>query len=198
VNTLAPETIKALENLPQPVKATAFFSNSISNETASKLLENFKTNSKGRFDYKFINPDTDPVAAREAGITGDGKILLVMGDRKEIAGFASEIELAKTLIRLINPTPRAVYFLTGHGEASLESNDNSYSLAKQTLESKNYTVNTLNLVAENKIPEDALSIIIAGPTKQVSQSEVQLLKKYVDAGGSLIVMEDPLLHTVFG
>lgn len=197
-NTLAPETIEALKTLPEPVTAVAFYSSGLSTESADELLGNFKTSSNGKFDYQFVNPDTDPVAAREAGVTGDGKILLVMGDRKEIAGFAAETELTKTLIRLTNPEPRAVYFLTGHGEASLESSDSSYSLAKQTLESKNYIVGSLNLVAENKVPEDALSIIIAGPIKQISQSEVQLLKQYVDAGGSLIVMEDPAIFTEFG
>ena len=198
VNTLAPETIKALESLPQPIEATAFFSSNLPTETASKLLDNFKSNSKGKFDYKFVNPDTDPVAAREAGITGDGKILLVMGDHKEIAAFASETELAKSLIRLINPKPRTVYFLSGHGEASLESGEVSVTTAKQTLESKNYVVKSLNLLAENKIPEDALSIIIAGPQKPISEQEVQLLKKYVDGAGSLLVMENPVLFTEFG
>jgi ABC-type uncharacterized transport system involved in gliding motility auxiliary subunit len=91
-----------------------------------------------------------------------------------------------------------VYFLIGHGEASLEAGDTSYAIAKQTLESKNYTVTSLNLLAENKIPEDALAVIIPGPQKQVSENEVELLKKYVDAGGSLIVMEDPVITTEFG
>jgi ABC-type uncharacterized transport system involved in gliding motility auxiliary subunit len=121
-----------------------------------------------------------------------------MGDRKEIAGYASETELTKALIKLINPEARTVYFLTGHGEASLEFSEISFSTAKSTLESKNYTVNSLNLLAENKIPEDALAVIIAGPQKPVSSDEVKLLKDYVDAGGSLVVMEDPLILTEFG
>jgi len=196
-NTLAPETIQALESLPEPVTAVAFYS-SLSTQSATELLENFKSNSNGKFDYQFVNPDTDPVAAREAGITGDGKIMLVMGDHKEIAGYVSETELTKALIKLINPESRAVYFLTGHGEASLEFSNISISTAKSTLESKNYTVNSLNLLADNKIPDDALAIIIAGPQKQVSNEEVQLLKQYVDAGGSLLVMEDPILLTEFG
>ena len=196
-NTLAPETIQALESLPDSVNAIAFYA-SVSPETATELLEKFKANSNGKFDYQFVNPDTDPVAARDAGITGDGKIMLVMGDQKEIANFASETELTKALIKLINPETRTVYFLTGHGEATLDFSDKSFSTAKQTLENKNYTVNSLNLLADNKIPDDALSIVIAGPTKQVSDYEVQLLKGYVDAGGSLIVMEDPLLLTEFG
>jgi ABC-type uncharacterized transport system involved in gliding motility auxiliary subunit len=196
-NTLAPETIQALKSLPEPVQAVAFFS-SISTENATKLLDNFKANSTGKFEYQFVNPDTDPVAARDAGITGDGKILLQMGDHKEIASSASETELTKALIKLINPKARAVYFLTGHGELPLDSGDVSLSTAKRTLESKNYTVGTLNLLAENKVPEDALAVIIAGPQKQVSSAEVKLLKAYVDAGGSLVVMEDPILLTKFG
>ena len=197
VNTLAPETIKALQNLPAPVTATAFYA-SLSTDSATQLLDKFKANSNGKFDYKFVNPDTDPVAARQAGITGDGKIMLEMGSQKEVAAYASETELTKALIKLINPKPRAVYFLTGHGEATLTSGDKSYATAKSTLESKNYTVNELNLLANNKIPEDALAIIIAGPMKQVSDYEVQLLKQYVDGGGSLVVMEDPIILTDFG
>jgi len=194
-NTLAPETLQALATLPEKVTATAFFSASLNPASADELLLKFKTNSNGKFDYKFINPDQDPVSAREAGITGDGKILLEMGKTKEIASFASESELTKTLIRLISPQARVVYFLEGHGEPKL---DTDYSLAKTTLESKNYTVNTLKLLSTNVIPEDALAIIIAGPLKPLASSEVALLKKYVDAGGSLVVMEDPIATTEFG
>jgi ABC-type uncharacterized transport system involved in gliding motility auxiliary subunit len=196
-HTLAPETLKALKDLSQPVHAVAFFSTPLS-DFDQELLDNFKTNGNGKFTYEVVNPDTDPVRAKKAGITGDGKIQITMGDHSEVANSASETELTKTLIKLISPKARTVYFLTGHGEGSLDSGEKSFSTAKQTLENKNYTVKSLNLAAENKIPEDALSVIIAGPLKPVSQTEVDLLKKYVDTGGSLVVMEDPVLFTDFG
>lgn len=198
-NTLAPETLEALASLPEKVTAAAFYSANLNSASASELLLKFKTNSKGNFDYAFVDPDQDPLAAREAGITGDGKILLQMGETKEIAASASESELTRALIRLISPETRAVYFLQGHGEASLDAGgDISFSIAKNTLESKNYTVNGLNLLTTNKIPDDALAIIVDGPLKPLAESEVALLKKYVDAGGSLIVMEDPVAVTEFG
>ncbi|MCA1899808.1 MAG: GldG family protein [Chloroflexi bacterium] len=198
-NTLAPETLQALATLPAKVNATAFYSMSLNPASAEELLLKFKNNSGGKFDYKFVDPDLDPVAAREAGITGDGKILLQMGEGKEIASYASETELTRALIRLISPEPRVVYFLEGHGEAGLDASaEVNFSTAKDTLESKNYTVNSLNLLAENKIPEDALAVIIAGPMKPLAASEVDLLKKYVDSGGSLVVMEDPVMMTDFG
>ncbi len=198
-NTLSDETLQILATLPEKVTATAFYSATLDSSTADELLLKFKSNSNGKFDYTFVDPDANPVAAREAGITGDGKVMLEMGETKEIASFVSEEELARTMIRLISPEPRAVYFLQGHGEPSLDAGGElSYSIAKSTLETKNYTVGTVNLITDKTIPEDALAIIIAGPTKPLGAREVTLLKDYVNAGGSLVVMEDPLFFTEFG
>jgi ABC-type uncharacterized transport system involved in gliding motility auxiliary subunit len=200
-NTLSKETLQALKTLPENVKAVAFYSSNIDSTSASDMLQKFKVNSNGSFDYEFIDPDQDPVAAREAGITGDGKILLTMGENRELATSASENELTRSLIRLISPTERTVYFLEGHGEGTLtpaNADQLSFSTASDNLAAKNYTVKSLNLLATNSIPEDALAIIIAGPQKPVSSAEVNLLKKYVDAGGSLVVMQDPTVITEFG
>ena len=198
-NTLAPETLQILAELKEPVVATAFYSSNSDPSGADDLLQKFKNNSDGNFTFSFVNPDLDPVAAREAGVTGDGKILLQSGENKEIADFVSETELSQALLRLISPGSRTVYFLQGHGEISLEpGNELAYSVVQSTLEAKNYTVNTLNLLNTREIPEDALAIIVAGPQKPVSQEEVTLLKDYVDNGGSLVVLEDPRYFTQFG
>lgn len=198
-NTLAPETLEILEALDQPVLATAFYSTNSNRTGAEELLQKFKDNSGGDFDFTFVNPDTNPVAAREAGITGDGKILLQLGDTKEIANFATETEIARALLRVKSPGERTVYFLQGHGEVSLDpGGEVTYGVVKSTLEAKNYTVNTLNLLTTRQVPDDALAIIIAGPKKPVSADEVELLKAYVDAGGSLVVLQDPVFFTDFG
>jgi ABC-type uncharacterized transport system involved in gliding motility auxiliary subunit len=198
-HTLAPETMQALKNLPQKVTAMAFFSQRMSTTSAAELLQNLKTNSNGKFDYQFVDPDQNPVAARQAGVTGDGKIMLVMGDKKEIASYADESEITRALIRLISPETRVIYFLTGHGEADIDgSGNNSMSVAKSTLEGKNYTVKPLNLLADNKIPDDALAIVVAGPSKPLSAQEVDLLKKFMDGGGGLVVLANPSPLTDFG
>jgi gliding motility-associatede transport system auxiliary component len=199
VNTLSPELSAALDTLPEKVTATAFYSQGSNTETTEQLLNNIKANSNGKFDYQFINPDRDPQAAMNAGITGEGKILLQMGDHQEIVAYASETEILKGMLRLLNPGNNVVYFLTGHGERDIEqAGESSMTRAKSTLESKNYTVKTLNLLAENQIPEDASLIVVAGPLQPVSEEEVKLLKDYLANGGSLIVMEDPTTLTEFG
>jgi ABC-type uncharacterized transport system involved in gliding motility auxiliary subunit len=197
--TLAPETVDALNKLPEKVSALAFYTPKTPSDTARTLLDQYKFKSDGKFDYKFIDPLADPLAANQAGITSDGTVVLVMGNRKEQVTSVSEQELTGALIRLISPNSPTVYFLTGHGEFDPEgSGAQSYSRIKSTLEGKNYTVKKLNLLAENKIPDDAKLIVIAGPTKPVSEGEVAQLKAFVDAGGALIVMEEPLPVTDFG
>ena len=197
-NTLAPETLSALKALPEKVAATAFFAAS-SPASATELLNKVRNNSGGKFDYQFVNPDLNPQAAMNAGITGDGKILLQMDDKTTIVAYASEDEILKGLLRLLNPESSAIYFLTGHGEHDIQqSGDASMTRAVSTLESKNYAVKPLNLVVDNKIPEDARVIVVAGPRKPLSQDEAELLKAFLDKGGSLIVMEDPNTLTQFG
>lgn len=199
VNTLSPELLAALKQLPETVSATAFFSSQMDTQSADQLLSNIKASSNGKFVYDFINPDLDPQAPMEAGITGDGKILLQMGEQQEIVAFASEDEMLRGFLRLLNPDSSAIYFLTGHGERDAEqSSDTSMTRALSTLETKNYTVKPLNLLVDNAIPEDASTIVIAGPLKPVSENEVKLLKDFLAGGGSLIVMEDPSVLTEFG
>ena len=197
-NTLSPEMLAALKSLPEKVTATGFFAqNSI--ESAEKLLSNLKSNSNGKFDYKFINPDQDPQAALNAGVTGDGKILLQMGDHKTIVAFASEDEMLKGFLQLLNPESSAIYFLAGHGERDTQqSGETSMTQAVSSLESKNYTVKPLNLLVDNAIPEDAHVIVVAGPQKPVSDNEVKLIKEFLGKGGALIVMEDPTPLTKVG
>lgn len=196
--TLAPETLQALNSLPEKVTALAFYTTRTPRDTATQLLNDFKSNSGGKFDYKFVDPEADPLLAKQYGVTGDGKIVLTMGKASESASFASETELDRAMIRLISPQTRVIYFITGHGEPDINGTDNSaLSRARQTLESKNYTVKTLNLAAQNKIPDDAKAIVVAGPKKPLLDQEVSLLKAYVSKGGALIVMEDPTPFTNF-
>ena len=114
-------------------------------------MSNIKANSNGKFDYQFINPDRDPQAALNAGITGDGKILLQMGDHKEIVAFASETEILKGMLRLLNPGNNVVYFLTGHGERDIEQSRRCIHDARKSHSRKQeLSVKPLNLLAEIK------------------------------------------------
>ncbi len=55
----------------------------------------------------------------------------------------------------------------------------------------------MNLLSTPAIPEDAKVIVIASPLKPLSENEVGMLKTYLDAGGSLIVFNEPSIVSTF-
>jgi ABC-type uncharacterized transport system involved in gliding motility auxiliary subunit len=200
-NTLAPETIDTLEKLPQPVEALAFYSQRAASqsESAKNLLEQYKFEGKDKFNYRFIDPEADPLAAQDAKITRDGMLVVKMGDRQEPVEFVTEKEITSAMVRLIGNETRAVYFLTGHGERDPEgAGEEAYSLVKQVLESKNYMVGKLNLLSTNQIPEDAKVLIVAGPQQPLTSEEVDRLRAFSEAGGALVIMEEPIQTSGFG
>jgi len=191
-NTLAPESIAAAQAVPQPVKALAFFTPAISTETTQKLLELYKENSSGLFDYEFIDPDLEPAKRQAYHVTRDGSLVLEMNGNFLPVSTINEQEITTTIIKLINPVQHVVYFLTGHGEHDPFSNDEKgYSSLSSALATKNYRVAGLNLMSTGSIPADAEQIIIAGPQKPISDGEVELLRSFISSGHSLILMIDP-------
>lgn len=198
INKLSPELESAMKDLPAPMTAIAFYSQVPADSTRA-LFDKMNTASGGKFEYRFIDPVDDPLAAKEAGVTGDGKIVLQMNGRSEIAAYADEAEILTAMNRLLNPEARTVYFLVGHGENDTEgATETALSRARETLEKKNIVVKTLNLLAENRIPADAQAIVIAGPTKPITPNESSLLINYALHGGSLVVLENPVPLTDFG
>lgn len=202
-NTLAKETVDVLKSLPDKVVAKAFFtSNSTlasSKDSAKNLLDQYVYDGSGKFQYEFIDPVKDPVAAQDAGITKDGSIVLYMGDAKQSVASNTETDITGALVRLMNPGANVIYFLTGHGEYPISgSTDQSYTQLANVLGSKNYTVSNLNLIATNHIPDDASVVVIAGPKKPLSEAEISLLDTNLSTGGSVVIMEDPIIDTQFG
>lgn len=199
-HTLASETIQILQSLKEPVSVEAFFSTDYSSDDARKLLDSYKYNSKGKLDYKFIDPVANPLEANQAKVTRDGTIVLSSNGLTEQVTYASEQDLSSALIRLINPGERVIYFLTGHGEIDPQSSgDISYNMAATTLRNKNYTVNTLNLLSTPSIPDNALAIIVAGPQKPLSQAEVNMIEDYLDNHkGNLVYLSETPPLTQFG
>ena len=105
-NTLAPQTLQALANLPGKVTAIGFFSSQTPSDTARQLLTKYKSASNGKFDYSFVDPNANPTLAKQYGITGDGKIALVMGKSSQVAASADETTIDQALILLISPQTR--------------------------------------------------------------------------------------------
>lgn len=82
-----------------------------------------------------------------------------------------------------------IYFTEGHEENKV---DNDYRKVKEILERNNYDVKTLNLLASEKVPEDAEILVVASPKKDLSFDESDKIKEYFKNGGRAIFLFDSL------
>ncbi|HLB63303.1 MAG TPA: Gldg family protein [Anaerolineales bacterium] len=200
--SLSPETLLTLSGLQSPVQIIGFYGSSLrgSQENIRPLLDSYRANSDNLVSYEFMgDPDAEPIAARRYGVTRDGSLVVIIGEASEVVPFPSEEEITSALIRLANPADRKIYFLTGHGERDIEeTGEGGVSDVRAALEAKNYEVGTLNLLVETEVPEDALAVIVAGPTFPLTQGEADLLTGYLDGGGSLVLLQQPRAETRFG
>jgi ABC-type uncharacterized transport system involved in gliding motility auxiliary subunit len=190
--TLSDTSIKLVESLPQPVHVTGWLTaNDSRKQDFQTLLNDYQSHSNGKLTYEFNDPEAHPADAVAAGITSTGTIVYQMGDKKQTSTGTTEKDVSTALVKLERPV-KTLYFTTGHGERSLDGfGPQDYGTIKQDLSTNNFTVNSLNLVTQRAVPDDAGAVVIAGPTNPFLQEELDALKAYVDGGGKLILMIGP-------
>lgn len=196
-NTLAIESQEVLAGLSAPVHIRAYYTTGAQAgaENVRKLLENYTLFSDGLVTYEFIDPNQDPIGAQTYGIAQDRTLVILQGTRQELITVANEREVTSAIIRLTSEV-RNVYFLTGHNEFNPTATGSpAYSQAASQLTGRGYAVETLNLLVEGVIPEDASLIVIAGPLLPLDAREIRLLDAYLQGGGSLLLLLEPSVLT---
>jgi ABC-type uncharacterized transport system involved in gliding motility auxiliary subunit len=190
--SLTAVTLALLKDVDKPLTLTAFFPEGQGDrQRAREVLENY-TYANPKVSFTFVDPDREPHKAREAGFRFPGNVLLEYDGRRQMADRADEEALSEALRRLLRPQQKKVYFLTGHGERSLEEPRREGLLtAKRALENEGFLLAELNLLQQGKIPPEAAAVVVAGPVKPLFPQEIAALKEYLGRGGRLLVMLEP-------
>jgi len=191
-HTLSPQTIKVLKGLKEPVKAYAFFKDTQAGRPqAEEELGKYAYASR-LFTYRFVNPDQEPGLAKAMKVRNYGTVVLVGGGREEQVQLPEEQELTNALIRMGKKGKKRIYFLTGHGEPSLDGvGKEDFTTLRKALEGMNYEVKSLMLVTSDQVPPDAAVVVMAGPKKPMMAQEIERLSAYWDKGGSVLLLLDP-------
>ncbi len=193
--TLSPQSQQVVRNLDQSVKVWVF--ESPANPADQELLENYRRYGSN-LEFEFVDPQLQPELAQKFNVNYIGEVYLEYGNQRELVQTISqgerlsEVQLTNAIERITGDRTDKVYFLQGHGERPLEASDEGgLSQAVSALETKNFTVEPLNLAEQSAVPDDASLIVIAGPKRALFEPEVQALEDYLAQGGSLLVMIDP-------
>lgn len=189
--SLAPQTKELLQRLGSPVRATAFVpADDARKQRAEDLLKEYAAVSP-QFTYEIVDPDTNPSLATRYNIRNYGDTVFTGNGVTQTATIVDEQNFTSALLKTQSPTSLSIYFLTGHGERSIDTfGDTDYSTAKRLLVQDNFAVNSLNLITETTIPANAAALVIAEAKQPLLPQEVEQLTAYLRRGGSLLVLTD--------
>lgn len=191
-HSLSDETIKVLNSINKGVNAIAFYQESSGSERELESLFKLYRYRNPKFNYRLIDPDRNPTMAKKYGITDYGTTVFESGKNETKVSWGREEQITNAILKVIREGKKAVYFLKGHGENDIATfAKDGYSQAKKALEGQNYEVKELVLLRADSIPEDASVLIISGPKKELMESEMNLIKGYIQKGGNLLFLIDP-------
>lgn len=119
------------------------------------------------------------------------------GAEPELEQFTGEQAILSAIVSVTSNERITVYFSRGHGEKSIDDarDDSGYAEALNRLRYNNYSVRTILPAKEEKMPDDADLLIIAGPQQRFNDHEVSLVNTYLADGKSLLLLIDPGVET---
>ncbi|MHB8080512.1 MAG: Gldg family protein, partial [Candidatus Krumholzibacteriia bacterium] len=188
----APQTVRIMQDLRADVHVYAFYQRlDPRREPATVLLTAFADRSR-RFHYEFIDPDRDLALVERFHVASGGTMVVEADGRARTLFNPDEASLVNTIYRLVTATQPVIYYVVGHGEHRLDSTDRSgYSAFTQALQSQGYELRQLLLVDEPLVPPDAAVVVLAAPKSDLSPSELEGLRRYIQAGGACLALMDP-------
>jgi ABC-type uncharacterized transport system involved in gliding motility auxiliary subunit len=196
VFTLSSQSQAIVQNLTKPLKVWIFDRNI--NSEIQTLLENYHRYSNN-FQFEFVDPEINLGLAKQFQVQSPGDIYLEYGSKRQkietldpsVENSLSEVELTNAIAKIQRNSTPYIYFLQGHGEPQINNIDGSLSLIANSLKDKGYQVETLNLIANGKIPPNADIIVVAGAIRKLFPAEVNSLQNYLNQGGSLLILLVP-------
>ena len=218
--TLSEKTDNVLHNLKDEVKVIVFMTPASGlYDQVHELLSRYAAASD-KIKVEYIDPEKEPLKtkqlAQQYGISAANTVVFAVGDRTKyvtseqmaefdysgmrmgqrptVKAFKGEEMFTSAILSLVAPTVPKVYFVTGHGEASLAATERGRTIRtlKEALKRENVTTADTSLLS-GKIPADADVLAILGPTAPFAPNEINLLDGWLAKGGRLVVCLDPLI-----
>ena len=134
----------------------------------------------------------------EAGFYSDWKE--IKNGILEPGKFRGEETLLKSVLELSVPSKnrKVIYFTRGHGESSPEDLDprDGNSVLRGLIEDRNIGVSTIDMGTIERMPDDALGLIVSGPKAIFQEKEVAMIRNFLNQRkGSLLLALDPIEET---
>ena len=104
----------------------------------------------------------------------------------------TEQKLTNAILDVTIAQKPQIYFLTGHGEYSIDSSSGAMGTLATYIENDVNDVNSIDLLTSD-MPETCDVLVIANPTSDFTDLETEKIQNYINAGGKIVWMQDPYM-----
>lgn len=195
VYSLAPQSIKVIENLKSPLKIVGFKVVQ-DTEAMQELLDLFKSANPAKVSISVVDPRQQINLVEKYDMKPGNLIYIEYGEGEKLGvsriNDMTEEALTNAIIKLTRGAAKRIYYITGHEEPELNSSQpNGFARVAAAISDEHLTVQPLLLSTLSKVPEDTAAILLASPKKPMLKEEKDLLVNYAKQGGRLILLGDP-------
>ena len=118
------------------------------------------------------------------------------GAAPKVKAFKGEEGFTSAIHSVTQDASPLIWVVSGHGEKALTGGDQQgLTELKKYLEQQNMTIKSETLAGKTEITAEVKLLIIAGPTHRITEQELLLLQQYLEHGGRLLALVDPLQDT---
>jgi ABC-type uncharacterized transport system involved in gliding motility auxiliary subunit len=190
--SMSPETRTVLAKLDGPVEIVSYANpQGDLRQTIAAVLQRYQQ-AKPDIHLSFVDPQKDPAAMRNLGITVDGELILHYRDREQRLDVLNERSFTNALERLVRGGDRIVAFVTGDGERRADGTANAdLGTFVSQLEQSGMRAVPLNFSQTATVPEQTDLVVLASPQAALSPAASKALVDYLGSGGNLLWLADP-------
>ncbi len=203
--SIGEETEKMLHDLESDVTIYQIAQDGSEDENIKSLLKRYEDESK-HIKVEQKDPVVNPgfVSEYTEDNLSNNSLIVESGERSKVinyndmyessidyntysyqtTGFDGEGQITSAIGYVTSEELPILYTLEGHGEISLDST------LKDSIEKANMEIQTLNLLTEGEVPEDADCLMINAPTSDISAEEKEALLSYLENGGKAMIFTD--------
>jgi ABC-type uncharacterized transport system involved in gliding motility auxiliary subunit len=190
VNSLTEASRRVLDGLQGDVEILAFVGPQ-EKPFVQEVSEIYKYYS-GKVRWQIVDPQVSPEIAQRELIQSIPTLKIKMGERSTTIDKVEEEAITNGIHKVATTEQKKVYFLTGHGEPSIDDkgNPNGMGLFADALRNQNYEVAGI-FAGEKPIPEDASVLVVATGDREHFPAELEKVRDYLKKGGGLLLLLEP-------
>lgn len=205
IYSIGEQTIEMLRELEKDVTIYHIAQEGAEDEVISSLLKKYEDESK---HIKIVKKDPVVNPTFVSGYTSDqiaeNSLIVECGERSKIVdynnfyeteldyysysytttGFDGEGQITSAIAYVVSENLPVIYTLEGHGELEISTT------LQESIEKANMDIQTLNLLTEGSVPEDADCLMICSPTSDISEDEKEAILEYLENGGKAMIFSD--------